>query len=86
MARRLTDIRTNKHGHHTNIATYIRGQRRVDYCFVSPRIINHVSQCGFEAFHARKASDHQGYFVDLSMIGLFDQQLPAIVNPVERFI
>ena len=24
--------------------------------------------------------DHRGYFVDLSMVGLFDQRLPAIVN------
>ena len=41
-AGRLTDLHTYKHGHHTYIATYIRGKRRVDYCSVSPRIIDHV--------------------------------------------
>ena len=43
-------------------------------------------RCGFEAFHTRKVCDHRGYFVDLSMIGLFDRRLFTIVNPVERCI
>ena len=34
----LTDVHAHKHGH-ANIATYIRGRRRLDYCFVSPRIL-----------------------------------------------
>ena len=83
-AGRLTDVHAHKHGHHENIAMYIQGRRRVDYCFVSPRIQDHFIRCGFEAFHARKECDHCGYFVDLSMVGLFDQRLPAIVNPTER--
>ena len=81
----LTDVHAHKHGH-AHIATYIRGRRRVDYCFVSPRILDHVLRCGFEAFHARKVCDHRGYFLDLSMVGLFDRRLPAIVNPAERCI
>ena len=80
---RLTDVHVNKHGHHTNIAIYIRGRRRINYGFVSPRLIDHAIRCGFEAFHARKVCDHRGYFVDLSMVGLFDGQLPAIVDPAE---
>ena len=75
----LTDVHAHKHGH-ANIATYIRCRRRLDYCFLSLRILEHVLRCGFEAFHARKVCDHRGYFVDLSMIGL------SIVNPAERCI
>ena len=81
----LTDVHAHKHDH-ANRATYIRGRRQVDYWFASPRILKHVSRYGFEAFHARRVCDHRGYFVDLSMIGLFDQRLPAIVNPAERCI
>ena len=84
-AGKLTDVHAHKYGH-SNIATYIRWQRRVDYCFVAPRILDHVLRCGIEAFHARKVGDHRGAFVDLSMIGLFDQRLPTIVNPAERCI
>ena len=85
VAGNLTNVHAHKHGH-ANIATYIRGRRQVDYCFASPRILEHVLRCGFEAFHARKVCDHRGYFVDWSMIGLFDRQLPVIVNPVEKCI
>ena len=83
---RLTDLHAHKHGNHTNIATYIQGRRQVDNCFASSRILDHVIPCGFEAFHARKVCDHRGYFEDLSMVGLFDRQLPAIVNPAEQCI
>ena len=82
---KLTDVHAHKHGH-ANIATYIHGRRRVGYCFVSPRILDHVLHCGIEVFHARKVCNHRGMFVDLSMIGLFDQRLPTIVNPAERCI
>ena len=81
----LTDVHAHKHSH-ANVATYMRGRRRLDYCFVSPRILEHVLRCGFEAFYARKVCDHRGYFVDLSMIGLFDRRLQPIVNPAERCI
>ena len=43
----LADVHTHRHGH-ANIATYIRGRCRVDYCFASPRILEHVLRCGFE--------------------------------------
>ena len=66
-----------------NIATYIWGKWRVEFCFVSPRIIDHVIRCGFEVFHARMQSNHWGYFVDISMEGLFDRCLPPIVNLVK---
>ena len=85
-AGRLTDIHANRHGLNTNIATYIRGKRRVDYCFASPRLMDHVLRCGFEAFHALIGSDHRGYYVDLSMQGLFDRRLPTIISPSERYI
>ena len=35
MAGNLTNVHAHKHGH-AHIATYIRGRRLVDYCFVSP--------------------------------------------------
>ena len=31
MAGRLIDVYANRHGNKTNIATYIRGNRRIDY-------------------------------------------------------
>ena len=85
MVGNLTNVHANKHGH-VHIATYIRGRRQLDYCFVSPRILDYVLCCGFEAFHAMKVCDHRGYFIDLSMVELFDRRLPAIVHPAELCI
>ena len=82
----LTNVHAHKPGYGKIIATYICGKRRVDYCLVFPRIIDHALRCGVEAFHACMHSDHRGYFVDISVEGLFDGRLPAIVNPAERCI
>ena len=68
------------------VSVYIRGRRRVDYCFVSPKILDHVLRYGIEAFYARKVCDHRGSFVDLFMIKLFDWRPTTIVNPAERCI
>ena len=82
--RRLTHVYAHKHGHGKNISIYIQGKRKIDYCIISPKIIDHVILCNFETFHARMGSDHQRYFADLSMEGLFDRHLPPIVNPRQR--
>ena len=39
VAGNLTDAHAHKHDH-ANIATYIRGRHRVDYCFVSLEYLN----------------------------------------------
>lgn len=64
----------------------MQGKQHVDYCFVSNRLLDHVICRGFEAFHALIGSDHRGYFIDISMQGLFDRRLPPIINPIERCI
>ena len=38
----LIDIHTNKHGFDTDIPTYKRGPRRLDYMFVSRRLLDHI--------------------------------------------
>ena len=44
----LQDVIAIQLGFHTDIATYKRGPRRIDYVFVSRRILNHVSACGYD--------------------------------------
>ena len=60
----LIDVHEKKHGNACNITTYIRGRRRLDYCFISPRLLKHVLCCGFEAFNVNLISDHRGSFLD----------------------
>ena len=45
---RLIDVHSHKHGFDTDIPTYKRGPRRLDYMFVSRRLIDHITRCGYE--------------------------------------
>ena len=81
----LTDAHGHQHGE-VDIKTYTRGHKRLDYVFVTPRMVKHVLRSGYEAFHARIASDHKGYFVDFALAGFLDRQLPSIFTATSRAI
>ena len=83
---KLTNVHSNRHGNKTIIVTYIQGKLRLDYCFVLSRLIDHVIRCGFKSFHALIGTDHRGYYIDLSVKGLFDQRLSVIISPSESCI
>ena len=85
-ADRLTDVHLNGLGNIANIVTYIWGKRRADYCFVSPRLMDYVIRCGFKAFHAQIGANHRGFYIGLSMKGLSDRRLHAIISPAKRCI
>jgi hypothetical protein len=70
----LTDAHEHQHGT-MYISTYTRGTRRLDYVFVTPRLVKHILRSGYESFHTRIASDHRGYFVDFDLAGFLDRQL-----------
>ena len=82
----LINIHAHKHGFDCDIATYIDGSHRLDYIFVSRQIVKHVICCGFKRFNMRLITDHRGYFLDLSIEGLFDRRLPILISPSERHI
>jgi hypothetical protein len=65
----LTDAHEQQHGT-VYITTYTRGVKSLDYVFVTPRLVKHILQNGYESFHARIKSDHRGYFVDFDLAGL----------------
>jgi hypothetical protein len=81
----LTDVHSNQHGT-VDITTYTRGSKRLDYVFVTPRLVDHILRSGYESFHARIASDHRGYFVAFALAGFLDRQLPTIFTASSRAI
>ena len=81
----LTDAHSHQHGI-VDITTYTRGTKRLDYVFVTPRLVDHILRSGYEPFHARIASDHRGYFVDFDIAGFLDRQLPTIFSASSRAI
>jgi hypothetical protein len=77
------------HGHQHGIldtTTCTRGTKRLDYVFVTPRLVDHILRSGYESFHARIASDHRGYFVDFALAGFLDRQLQSIFSATSRLI
>ncbi|OEU23095.1 hypothetical protein FRACYDRAFT_233261 [Fragilariopsis cylindrus CCMP1102] len=81
----LTDAHSHQHGI-VDITTYTRGVKRLDYVFVTPRLVDHILRSGYEPFHTRIASDHRGYFVDFALAGFLDRQLPSIFSASSRAI
>ena len=81
----LTDVHGHQHGE-VDIKTYTQGHKRLDYVFVTPRMVDHILRSGYEAFHARIPSDHKGYFVDFALAGFLDRQLPSIFSATSRAI
>jgi exonuclease III len=57
----LTYTHSNQHGI-VDITTYTGGTKRLDYVFVTPRLVDHILRSGYESFQARISSDHRGYF------------------------
>ena len=82
----LIDVHSYKHGFDCDIATWARGSCQLDYFFLSRCLIDHILHCGFERFYYHLSKDHCGYFVDLSIVGLFNQRLPILFVPTLRYI
>ena len=77
---KLTDAYCHKHGLSNETSTYARGNRRVDYILVSPRLVEYIRHTGAEPFNFRIFSDHRGLFVDFSMPGFFDRAPNALAK------
>jgi exonuclease III len=81
----LTDAHEHQHGT-IDITTYTRGVKRLDYVFVTPRLVNQILRSGYKSFHTRIVSNHRGYFVDFDQAGFLDRQLPSIISVSSRAI
>ena len=80
----LVDSYTTRHGLHNEPSTYARGQKRVDYIFISEHLLPYLVRSGFEPFNHRIYSDHRGCFIDLSIPGLFNRSLTTLATPPNR--
>ena len=56
------------------------------YTFVTRRILDHVKACGYDKYNDVIPSDHRGFFLDLSVPGLFGRDIPTICTPSQRCI
>jgi hypothetical protein len=82
----LIDIHARTHGLDSEVATYARGTKRLDYILMNEQLASHSTNCGADPFNHRFYSDHRGIWVDLELLGLFDRNLPPLARPQFRDI
>ena len=71
----------HEHPHLTEVATYSRGSKRLDYILGSPEVAHALLSCGYEPFNYRYHTDHRAYFLDLDTQLLFG----ATIQPLAKF-
>ena len=74
-AYQLYDPLTYRHDLPTNISTYIRGTKHIDYILVSLNILKTLIQCGMTAFNKLTTIDHRGFHLDLSYNKILKQKV-----------
>ena len=82
---RLFDAIADRHGA-LQFSTYQRGQKVLDYMFVTPDLIGSIWSCGYEPFQANIFSDHRGTFIDFSTGHLFGQKISPLAPQALRDI
>ena len=73
----LYDMMSSRHSN-AHPVTYSRGRRCLDYGLATPRVIQAITRCGYEAFHVRFPSDHRAYYFDLDVNRLFGTQIQQL--------
>jgi hypothetical protein len=82
----LVDAHDHQHGEASMVPTYIRGSRRLDYCLVSPKLVNFIVHGGINLFNEFSHSDHRALFLDLDLIAYLGAKLPKLASPDQRSV
>ena len=77
----LLDLMRLQHPHLSEVATYARGRKRLDYALGSPEVAHALENCGYEQFNYRYHTDHRAYFLDFNTRILFG----ATIQPLAKF-
>jgi hypothetical protein len=80
----LTDIHAHRCPNISNMATYARGSKRIDFILISKNLVNKVTGAGFLPFFQGIESDHRGAFVDFDEKQLFHGKTPVLYTHAAR--
>eukprot|EP00957_Ditylum_brightwellii_P068290 5184684-Ditylum_brightwellii.AAC.2 len=74
-----------KHMHpESHLATYLRGQKRLDYMIKTPGLIPALQAIGYLPFHTRIVSDHYSLWADFDSEVLLLGDISSTVDPAIR--
>jgi hypothetical protein len=74
----LADVHKHFHPDTSDLVTYIRGSRRVDYAMVSHELLPWIKNNGFNPFNLIHSSDHRAGFLDLDLSGALGPDPPHL--------
>jgi hypothetical protein len=77
----LLDVQTNLHPTETTVPSFSRGSKKIDFCFVSPIVLECITQSGILVLDDACMSDHRAMFFDLDIQRYFNGVTP---DPVGR--
>jgi hypothetical protein len=75
----LYDVVDNLHGSCTDVPTYNRGTRRLDYCLLFFNLQSDLQATGFNLFNEYASSDRRILFVDFNLSHTLGKPNPAVV-------
>ena len=81
---RLSDPFLHRYPYHSNFGTHIHGKRRIDYVFVTERILSSVTAIGYGPFDFISSSDHRPIFLELNSNVLFGTTHINLQQPSTR--
>jgi hypothetical protein len=82
----LADPHSSRHGAASDVPTYIRGRKRLDYCLLDVLLLDHVIACGINLFNEIYHSDHRAVLIDVRLCLFLKAQLPPVSPSDFRFI
>ena len=65
----------------SDVATYARGHKRLNFVLGSPEVADVIEKSGYKPFNYRYHTDHRAYFVDINTNILFG----ATIQPLAKF-
>jgi hypothetical protein len=80
----LCDPLTIQHHGEPPPATYKRGQHQIDFILTSPKVTEVVIRSGLFPYDSIFIGDHRACYIDLDVMTLFHDTLPAITPPKYR--
>jgi hypothetical protein len=80
------DAHDFQHGNAAMVPTYIRGTKRIDYCFLSPSLAPFVRRACIDLFNKCYHSDHRALFLDIDLKAYLGNSLPKLARPDQRFV
>jgi len=80
----LCDPLTIQHHGEPPPATYKRGQHQIDFILTSPKVTEAVIRSGLFPYDSIFIGDHRACYIDLDVMTLFHDTLPAITPPKYR--